>query len=164
MAYLQLIDNLCYRFFGFCDCPVWLVLLIEVVRRDLGVGFWVFLFAFGCFSVFFFFLLSRVAPCLCVLFGFLTSCSNSRFFLTQIKSFLPPWLGRMKHFLPTNHRLPYHIILIHRPFTPLNCDYGVDLFEDDYRFLRSTQDFTMDPVSRPSSLVGCVRLPLKWSV
>jgi hypothetical protein len=31
MAYLQLIENLGRRFFGSCDCPVWLVLLIEVV-------------------------------------------------------------------------------------------------------------------------------------
>jgi hypothetical protein len=33
-------------------------------RRDLGAGFWVFLFVFGCLS----FLLLRVAACLCVFF------------------------------------------------------------------------------------------------
>jgi hypothetical protein len=31
MAYFQLIEDLRRRVFGFRDCPVWLVLLIEVV-------------------------------------------------------------------------------------------------------------------------------------
>jgi hypothetical protein len=70
----------------------------------------------------------------------------------------PPWLGFQKsndflawrcenlfvnHSSPSPSYPPHH-----RPFTPVQPGYGIELFEDDYLFLPAA-DLRMDPASRP---------------
>jgi hypothetical protein len=46
-------------------------------------------------------------------------------------------------------RLFFPIPLIYCPFTPVEPGYGVDLFDDDYRFLLPLADLRMDPALSP---------------